>query len=72
MKPVEIINQFVAFFNNANVEGLINLYAEDAVNHQVVTEPLRGRDEIRKLFEQDFKRAKLERLSRFLVSSFAV
>ena len=37
----------------------ISLYDEDAVNHQVVTEPLKGRDEIRKLFEQDFKRAKM-------------
>jgi hypothetical protein len=35
------------------------LYAVDAINHQFVTKPLMGREEIRKLFEVDFARAKM-------------
>lgn len=33
------------------------MYAEDAVNHQVVAEPLRGREAIREMFEIEFGRA---------------
>ena len=59
MKPVELVQQWVDRFNAADIDGLMDLYHADAVNHQVVTEPLKGREEIRKLFEVDFKRAKM-------------
>lgn len=55
--PADVVRQWVERFNGADVEGLMALYAEDAVNHQVVTEPLRGRNAIRHLFETDFARA---------------
>lgn len=35
------------------------LYAEHAVNHQVVTAPLHGREAIRRLFAIEFGRAKM-------------
>ena len=54
MKPKEILLQFVDAFNNADVDKISSLYAEDAVNHQVVNDPVVGRDAIKKMFEQEF------------------
>ncbi|MFP6581497.1 MAG: nuclear transport factor 2 family protein [Candidatus Hydrogenedentota bacterium] len=59
MKPTELVQRWVDHFNAADVDKLVALYAEDAVNHQVVTEPLEGRVQIRKLFEIEFVRAKM-------------
>lgn len=57
MKPKEIVEQWVECFNQADIDGLCNLYHDDAVNHQVVTDPLEGIVAIRSLFEIDFSRA---------------
>ena len=59
MTPKQIVELWIEKFNNADIEGLIKLYAVDAINHQVVTKPLKGREEIKKLFEIDFARAKM-------------
>jgi limonene-1,2-epoxide hydrolase len=60
MTPTELIRAFVAKFNAADIDGLANMYAEDAVNEQVVlAQPLVGRAAIRKLLETDFARAKM-------------
>ncbi|NUN68561.1 MAG: nuclear transport factor 2 family protein [Bacteroidetes bacterium] len=57
MTPKEIVEQWVDRFNAADVDGLIGLYAENAVNHQVMMEPLEGRDAIRAMFATEFGRA---------------
>ena len=57
MTPKQVVLAWVDRFNAADVEGLASLYAPDATNHQVVTEPLHGRDAIRRLFEVEFGRA---------------
>lgn len=59
MQPRELVAEWVRRFNAADVAGLAALYAEDAVNHQVVTDPLVGRDAIRRLFEVEFARAEM-------------
>lgn len=59
MTPKELVEEWVARFNRADVAGLASLYAPDAVNHQVVTEPLQGREAIRGMFEIEFGRAKM-------------
>lgn len=41
------------------MDGPAALYAEDAVNRPVVTEPLVGRAAIRRLFEVEFGRAQM-------------
>ena len=51
MTPKQVVLAWVERFNAGDVDGLAALYAPDAVNHQVVTEPLHGRDAIRRLFE---------------------
>ena len=57
MTPREVVEKWIERFNAGDVEGLASLYAEDAVNHQVVTEPLYGRSAIRNLFAVEFGRA---------------
>jgi hypothetical protein len=42
MTPKQLVQKWVELFNRGSIEGLLNLYAVDAVNHQVVTDPLRG------------------------------
>lgn len=59
MSPRQLVQEWVSRFNSADVEGLAELYAEDAVNHQVVMEPLRGRDAIRNMFLTEFGRAQM-------------
>ena len=59
MSPKELVQEWVSLFNSADVEGLAALYAPDAVNHQVVMDPLLGRDAIRRMFLTEFGRAKM-------------
>jgi len=59
MTPKELILEFVRRFNAADIDGLASLYAVDAVNHQVVMDPLNGRAAIRHMFEVEFGRAEM-------------
>ena len=55
--PKKILKQWVEHFNNADIEQLINLYAEDAVNHQVANDPVEGKVAIKEMFEKEFAQA---------------
>jgi len=57
MTPSDVVREWVRLFNTADVDGLAALYAEDAINHQVVTDPLHGRAAIAALFRTEFARA---------------
>ncbi len=59
MGPKEVLQEFVRAFNNADVESLANLYSENAINHQVVEKPVKGRAAIRKMFADSFARAEM-------------
>lgn len=59
MSPKALVEEWVRRFNAGDVEGLALLYAPDAVNHQVVMEPLRGREAIRRMFEVEFGRVEM-------------
>lgn len=60
MTPRAVVKIWIEKFNNADIDGLVNLYAPDAINDQVVfSEPLQGRDAIRKMFGTEFGRAKM-------------
>jgi ketosteroid isomerase-like protein len=54
MQPKEIVLKWIAAFNRADVNSLGDLYAENAINHQVVNEPVVGQRAIKKMFEQEF------------------
>lgn len=57
MEPRDLIRNWVSAFNRADSEAIAELYAEDAVNHQVIWEPLVGRRAIQEMFEAEFDRA---------------
>lgn len=59
MKPKEVLCQWIDAFNNADLETIANLYDENAVNHQVVNEPVIGKEEIKKMFQEEFSTAKM-------------
>ena len=59
MKPIDVVRRWIEHFNQGDVDSLTALYAEDAVNHQVVTDPLEGRAAIRRMFEIEFGRAEM-------------
>jgi limonene-1,2-epoxide hydrolase len=59
MTPRQVVREWVRCFNDADIDGLTGLYAEEAINHQVVMDPLHGRAAIRRMFEIEFGRAKM-------------
>ncbi|MEM9378773.1 MAG: nuclear transport factor 2 family protein [Planctomycetota bacterium] len=55
--PSSTVTSWVEAFNDADVDGLAALYADDAVNHQVALEPVEGRENIRAMFSREFEAA---------------
>ena len=59
MSPKETVREFVDAFNRGDVDALAELYSEDAVNHQVMNPPVRGREAIKEMFRAEFAAAKM-------------
>ena len=59
MPPKQVVRNWVEAFNKKDVEALADLYTETAINHQVNTEPLHGRNAIKKMFVDDFAKAEM-------------
>lgn len=59
MTPKDVVTTWIQRFNAGDVDGLASLYAVDAVNHQVIMDPLVGREAIRRMFQIEFGRAKM-------------
>jgi ketosteroid isomerase-like protein len=57
MTPKQVVELWLERFNAADAHELADLYHVDAVNHQVVQEPVIGRDAIRANFEREFATA---------------
>ena len=57
MSPKQLVQDWVRRFNEGDIDGLASLYHMDAINHQVVMEPLVGRAAIRQMFQVEFGRA---------------
>lgn len=55
--PRDVVRAWVDAFNEGDAEALAALYAEDAVNHQVVREPVEGRAAIRDMLESELAAA---------------
>ena len=51
MRPKDVLELFVYHFNRSDVDAISELYADDAVNHQVANDPIVGKIAIRKMFE---------------------
>ena len=59
MQPRELVKKWVETFNTGDADALAGFYAEDAVNHQVVNEPLHGKKAIHNMFKEEFARAEM-------------
>lgn len=59
MTPKELVRAWIDAFNRADAGALAALYAPDAVNHQVMFEPVSGRDAIRAMFLREFAAAEM-------------
>lgn len=63
MTPTELTREWVRRFNATDIEGLTQLYAENAVyDRGVSSAPLVGREAIRELLNSELSRVKLERI----------
>jgi limonene-1,2-epoxide hydrolase len=59
VEPRDIVRAWVDAFNEGDAKSLGELYAAEAVNHQVAEKPVEGRKNIREMFEREFARAKM-------------
>ena len=59
MQPKELVRVWIDAFNRADVEALVALYEEDAINHQVAESPVQGRAAIGGMFRRGFAAAKM-------------
>lgn len=57
MEPRDVVRQWVDAFNRGDADGLAELYAEDATNHQVPETAVVGREAIRAMFAREFAQA---------------
>jgi len=54
MKPKELIESLVMLFNEGDPDKITELYHDDAINHQVANEPVKGKDNILTAFRDEF------------------
>lgn len=59
MPPKQLLLRWIELFNNADVGNLIELYDENAINHQVANEPVIGKSAIKEMFEREFANAEM-------------
>ncbi|HTY51408.1 MAG TPA: nuclear transport factor 2 family protein [Steroidobacteraceae bacterium] len=59
MGPRQLVQAWVEAFNRADVDALAAFYADDATNHQVAESPVRGRENIRRMFASGFASASM-------------
>lgn len=57
--PRQVVEHWVARFNARDAAGLAALYHVNAVNHQVVQDPVVGRDAIEAMLVRDFATAEM-------------
>jgi limonene-1,2-epoxide hydrolase len=59
MRPRDVVAAWVEAFNRGDPDEMAAFYAERAVNHQVVREPVEGRTAIREMFAREFAEASM-------------
>jgi ketosteroid isomerase-like protein len=55
MTPKDVVIKWVDTFNKAGTESLANFYSENAINHQVNTSPLEGKEAIQKCLRKNLQ-----------------
>ncbi len=59
LTPKETLLNWIDAFNNADAKTLSEFYSDDAVNHQVVAEPVIGKTAIYEMFKAEFATAEM-------------
>lgn len=59
MRPKELIEIWIKYFNEGDVENLAALYHSDAINHQVANTPVIGQLAIQEMFKAEFSNAEM-------------
>lgn len=59
MTPRAVVEQWVEIFNRGDADAIAELYAEEAVNHQVANDPVVGKDAIKAMFAGEFAQAEM-------------
>jgi ketosteroid isomerase-like protein len=57
--PKDVVRDWVEAFNRGDAAAIAELYADDAVNHQIVRDPVEGKLAIRQMFEREFAEAEM-------------
>lgn len=57
--PREVVLAWVEAFNRGDVDALAALYADDAINYQVMLDPVVGRESVRAMFAREFAAAEM-------------
>src|SRR6185369_970811 len=57
MTPKDVVLKWVGEFNRADIDGLAEIYLDEAINHQVFTDPVVGKSAIKDFFRQEFSNA---------------
>lgn len=59
LSPKEVVNKWVDAFNAGDVDAIVSMYDDNAMNHQVANEPVIGSAAIREMFVNDFSIANM-------------
>ena len=59
IRPKGLVLQWVEAFNRHDADALAGFYTDDAINHQVAEQPVRGREAIRAMFAAGFAAANM-------------
>jgi len=59
MTPRSVLENWIDLFNRGDAEAISELYAEDAVNHQVANAPVVGKSAIKAMFAHEFAQAEM-------------
>ncbi|NCV87200.1 MAG: nuclear transport factor 2 family protein [Oxalobacteraceae bacterium] len=55
MRPKDVLQKWVELFNQYDYNGLSELYAEDCTNHQTPIGIIKGKENIKQLFKNEFE-----------------
>ena len=59
MEPKKLVELWVEAFNLGDADKIAELYADDAINHQVANQPINGKLAIKEMFAAEFAAAKM-------------
>ena len=59
MSPAELVKQWVKIFNEGNADKIAEFYSNEAINHQVANQPIEGKENIKRMFADEFAQAEM-------------